>query len=117
MMYRMLRYKLKYKISSITNWATTSALAAVENKIPSVSNLVKKKQKKTLELCSKDYNSKINEIQKKITDYNNDKYITIPKFNKFTKKIFDLRLKRLNLARKTDVVNFVNTTDFDNKPS
>ena len=31
-----------------------------------------------------DYNTKINEIEKKITDHNHDKYITIPQFNKFT---------------------------------
>ena len=66
----------------ITNLATTSVLAAVENKIPSVNNLVKKI----------DFNTKINEIEKKITDH--DKYITTQKFNKFTAEIFDLRLKR-----------------------
>ena len=42
--------------------------------IPSVNNLVKKT----------DYNTKINEIKKKITDHNCDKYITAPEFNKFT---------------------------------
>ena len=42
--------------------------------IPSVNNLVKKT----------DYNTKINEIKKKITDHNCDKYITTPEFNKFT---------------------------------
>ena len=34
--------EVKAKIPSITNLATTTALTAVENKIPSVSNLVKK---------------------------------------------------------------------------
>ena len=33
----------KYLVGSITNLATTTALTAVENKIPSVSNLVKRK--------------------------------------------------------------------------
>ena len=41
--------------TSITNLATTTALTAVENKIPNVNNLVKKT----------DYNTKINEIVKK----------------------------------------------------
>ena len=59
--------------------ATTSSLTAVENKIPSVSNLVKKT----------DYNTKINEIEKKITNHNHDKYITTPEFNKFTAEIFE----------------------------
>ena len=32
-----------------------------------------------------------------------------------TAKIFDLRLKRENWPSKTDIVNFVKNTDFDNK--
>ena len=51
------------KIPNITNLATTSALTAVKNKIRSISNLVKKKT---------DYNTKISEIEKKITDYTYD---------------------------------------------
>ena len=43
------------KISSITNLAATTASTAVENKIRNVNNLVKKT----------DYNTKINEIEKK----------------------------------------------------
>ena len=31
-----------------------------------------------------DYNTKTNEIEKKITDHNHDKHITIPEFNKLT---------------------------------
>ena len=30
-----------------------------------------------------DYNTKISEIEKKLTDHNHDKYITNPEFNKF----------------------------------
>ena len=84
----------------MTYLATTSALTAAKNKIPSVSNLVKKKKKN-------DYNTKINEIENKITDHNHDKYISTPEFNKFTEEIFDLRLKRANLASKNDIANFV----------
>ena len=57
--------------------ATTTALAAVENKITSVSNLVK----------TTDYNTKINKIEKK-----HDEYITIPEFNKLTAKTFAARV-------------------------
>ena len=53
----------KGEIPNITKLATTSALTAVENKIPSVSNFVKKTK----------YNTKINETEKKVTDYNHDK--------------------------------------------
>ena len=46
---------------------TTTALIAVENKIPNVSNLVKKGY----------YNTNISEIENKITtDHDHDKYIT-----------------------------------------
>ena len=49
---------------SITNLATTAALTDVDNKIPNVSNLVKKV----------DYNTKISKIKNKITtDRHNDK--------------------------------------------
>ena len=44
----------------------------MENKIPSVSNLVKKKPKKT------DYDTRISELENKLTDHNNEKYITTP---------------------------------------
>ena len=51
----------------------------------------------------------------KTTDLNHDKYITIPEFNKFTSKLFNLRLKRENLANKIGTANFVDKTNFDNK--
>ena len=87
----------KGEITNITNLAVTAALIAVENKIANVSNLVKKT----------DYNTKINEIEKKITDHNQDKYITTPESNKFTAEIFAFRLKRANLASKSDMANFL----------
>ena len=85
--------------------ATITALTAVENKIPNVSNLVK----------ITDYNTKVNEIEKKITDHNHDKYITTPEFNKLTAENFAARLAQENLAAKSDIANFVNKTDFDEK--
>ena len=51
--------EIEGKIPSITGLATASALTAVENKIPDVSSLVEKKT---------DYNTKISEIEKKVTD-------------------------------------------------
>ena len=41
------------------------------HKIPDVSSLAKKRN----------YDTKITEIEKKITDHNHDKYITTPEFN------------------------------------
>ena len=63
--------ELENKILDVSSLATKTALTAVENKIPSVSSLVKKT----------DYDTKITEIEKKLTDHNHDKYITTPEFN------------------------------------
>ena len=59
---------------TITNLATETALNYLENKIPNVSNVVKKT----------DYNTNVNETEKKITDHYHDKSITTPKSNKLT---------------------------------
>ena len=67
-------------------------MTTVENKIPDISSLVKET----------DYNAKINEIEKKVTDHNHDKYITTPEFNKFTAEMFATRLAKANLMTKTD---------------
>ena len=64
----------------------------MENKMPSVSNLVKKA----------DYDTKISELEKKITDHNHNKYITTPEFNTLTASIFNARLVQEHLITKTD---------------
>ena len=51
--------KLENKIPNVSGLATKSALNAVENKKPDVSSLVKKKN----------YNTKISELEKKLTDH------------------------------------------------
>ena len=56
---------------------------AIENKIPDVSSLVKKTY----------YDTKISEIEKKLTDQNHDRYITTPEINNFSAEIFASRLK------------------------
>ena len=63
----------------------------VENKIPSISSLVKKT----------DYNTKITEIEQKLTDHNHDKYITNPEFNTMAGSVFNARLAQTNLITKT----------------
>ena len=49
-----------------------------------------------IQLEKVDYNTKIDEIEKKIPDH--DKYITILELNKFLGAIFDERLKQAKLA-------------------
>ena len=80
------------KTPNITGLATSSALTAVKNKIPNVNNLVKKT----------DYDAKILDIEKKITDHDHDKYITTPEFNTMAANIFNARLAQANVITKTD---------------
>ena len=40
--------------------------------------------------------------------------INTPEFNKLTAENFAARLKQANLASKSDVANFVKSSDFDN---
>ena len=60
--------------------------------MPSVSNLVKKT----------DYDTKVTEIEKKITDHNHNKYITTPEFNKLATNVFHTRIAQANLITKAD---------------
>ena len=72
--------------------ATKTALNAVENKMPSVSSLVKKT----------DYDTKISELEKKLTDHNHAKYITTPEFNTLSASVFNARLAQASLIIKAD---------------
>ena len=79
----MVLLKTDGKISDVSNLAIKAALTAVENKRPSVSNLVRKA----------DYNTIVTEIENKLNNHNHDKYITTLEFN---------TLARTNLVTKTD---------------
>ena len=83
--------KIESKIPDITGLATNSALTAVQNKMPDISNLVKKT----------DYNTKLSEIENKLNDYH-DECITTSEFNKLTKENFKAILPEANLVTKTD---------------
>ena len=49
-----------------------------------------------------DYDTKISDIEKKITDHEHDKYITNPEFNIVAANIFKTRLAQANVITKTD---------------
>ena len=49
-----------------------------------------------------DYNTKVNEIVKKTSDHNHDKYITTPEFHKLTSENFAARLKQSNFVTKSN---------------
>ena len=84
--------ELENKIPDVSSLATKTALTAVENKIPDVSSLVKKTN----------YDPKISELEKKLTDHNHDKYVTTPEFNTLAANVFNARLAQGNLITKTD---------------
>ena len=83
--------EIESKIQIISGLVITSALTAVENKIPSVSNLVQKNR-----LWHKNWWAR-----KKYTVHNHDKYIITPEFNKLTAENFAARLAQANLITKT----------------
>ena len=76
--------EIESKIPIITVLATKSALTAVENKIPNVSSFVKKTN----------YDTKVSDIKKKITDHDHGKYITTSEFNTLAARVFNARLHK-----------------------
>ena len=65
--------ELENKIPDVSTSGTKTALTAVENKMPDVSSLVNKIN----------YNIKVTEVEKKLTDHYHDKYVTTTAFNTF----------------------------------
>ena len=88
--------ELENKILDVIGLVTKTALIAVKNKIPDVSSLVKK-----------NYDTKISELEKKLTDHDHDKYIATQKFNTWAADVFNARLAQANLMTKTDFDNTV----------
>ena len=78
--------ELENKTPNISRLVTTSALTADENKIPKTPH----------------YDTKISELEKKLTDHKHDKYITTPEFNKLTAENFAARLAQASLITKRD---------------
>ena len=90
-MLQLLKQKGKYL--AVTGLAAATALTAIENEIPDVSNLVKKK---------KDYDAKILDIE--------SKYFTTADYNKRTRQKLDAKMKK-RLVDKFDIVGFINNAD------
>ena len=85
--------ELENKIPDVSSSAAKTALTAAENKIPSVSSLVKKTG----------YDTKISELEKKLTDHNHDKYITAPEFYIWVTIAFNARLAQADLITKANI--------------
>ena len=82
--------ELENKIPHVRNLETKTALTTVENKTPDVSNLVKQT----------DYNTRVTEIENKLTNHNHGKYIGTQEFNKLAADV--ARIAQAKLITKTD---------------
>ena len=118
--------QLEKKIPDVSNLVTKAKLTELENNIPDISSLAAKTaltQQKIKYLVvvvqlkkTTDYDTKITEIEKKLTDHNHDKYITAPEFNTMAASVFNARLAQ---AKSVFVIktNLLAKTDFDAKLS
>ena len=61
------------------------------------------------------YHTKIAEIEKKIFDHDQSKYITTQEFNKLMADHFTGKLGKAKLATTGDIADFIKETNFDNK--
>ena len=59
------------------------------------------------------YNTEIDEVEKKILAHNHCKYITAQEFNNLTAENFTARLKQKCLGTKVDIDCFIKKTEFD----
>ena len=84
--------ELEIKIPDISNLAAKTGLTTVENKIPDITNLVKKI----------DCNTKITDIENKLSNHNHDKYIDTSELNKLAADAFNAKIAEANLITKTD---------------
>ena len=55
-----------------------------------------------VQLKKTDYDTKITELEKKLSDHDHDKYITTPEFNTLAANVFNARLAQADLITKTD---------------
>ena len=84
---------------SITGFATTSVLTAVENKMLDVSNFVKKT----------DYDTRISNTE--------NKNVPTADYNKFTKDVVANNIKSKKLVDKSAIAGFINRAHLDKKKS
>ena len=78
--------EIEGKITSITGLASTATLTAVENNIPNVTDLVKRKKT--------DYEENMKDIE--------GKYFTTSDYYKFSNDILDVKIKNKELVNKSD---------------
>ena len=113
--YNIDKSELENKIPNVTDFVKKSKITELENKIPDISNFATKTALTTVEnkifdvinLVNKtDYNTKVTEIEKKLNNHTHDTYIDTSEFNKLTADVFNAR-----------IANLITKTEFDAKLS
>ena len=103
------RTELENKIPDVSNLVKKTKLTELENKFPDVSKLATKTALSVVEnkipsvsnLVKKTgYNTKVTEIENKLNYHNHDEYIDTAEFNKLAADVFKARLAQANLIIK-----------------
>ena len=109
--YQTDKTELENKIPDVSNLVKKTKLTELENEIPDISNLATKTALTAVEnkipsvsnLVKKtDYNTKITEVGNKLNNHNHENYIDTPEFNKLAVDLFNARLAQADLITKTD---------------
>ena len=111
--YQKYKTELENKIPNVTDFVKKAKLTELEDKIPDISNLLTKTALTAAEnkiprvnnlVKKKDYNNKVTEIENKLklTNHNHDKYIDTQETNKLTADVFNARTAEANLITKTE---------------
>ena len=103
--YQTDKTELENKIPDVSNLVKKTKLTELENKIPDISNLATKTALTTVEnkipsvsnLVKKtDYTTQVTDIENKLNNHNHGKYIDTSEFNKLTADVFNARLAQAN---------------------
>ena len=98
--------ELENKIPNVTDFVKKAKLTELENKVPDISNLATKTALTTVvnkipsisNLVKKtNCNTKVTEIENELNNHNHDKYIDTWKFNKVAADVFNEILAQANL--------------------
>ena len=98
--------ELENKIPNVSDFVRKAKLTEIEHKIPDISNLVTKTALTTAEnkipsvsdLVKKThYNPEITNIENKLNNHNHDRYIDTSEFNTLATNVFNARTAQANL--------------------
>ena len=105
--------ELENKIPNVTNFVKKTKFMELENKIPNIINLATKTAFTAVEneipgvsnlVEKEDYKTKVTGIENKLNYHNHDKYIATSEFNKLAGDVFNARIAQSNLIKKIDLM-------------